>query len=151
MDVHKKYLSFDIPVKCTECGGDMIFKGVGEYACEKCGALAYDDYGKVRNYIEQHPGAMQSDVSLATGVSKAKIKQLLIEERIEVRPDSAVFLHCALCGAEIRSGMYCEACSKKIKQDEAHVAKVVKDRQRKMGYATDAGKDAQGRRRLERQ
>lgn len=147
----KEYLSLDIPVNCSECGGRMIYKGVGEYACELCGALAYDDYGKVRNYIEQHPGATQSDVSAATGVSKAKIRQLLIEERIEVTPDSPIFMHCALCGADIRSGMYCSACATKVKQDEIHVAKVVREKQRKMGYASDYGKDAKGRRRFERQ
>lgn len=151
MEEHRKHFAFDVPVTCEACGGNMIFKGVGEYACNQCGALAYDDYGKVRNYIEKHPGATQSDVSLATGVSKARIRQLLIEERIEVTPDSPIFLHCALCNADIRSGMYCPACAAKIKQDEAHVAKVVKDRQRKMGYATDAYNDANGRRRFERQ
>ncbi|MBQ7582010.1 MAG: flagellar protein [Lachnospiraceae bacterium] len=150
MQEGREYLSFDIPVTCEECGGRMIFKGVGEYACEQCGALAYDDYGKVRNYIEQHPGAMQSEVSAATGVSKAKIRQLLIEERIEVTPDSPIFLHCAICGADIRSGMYCPACAQKVKQDELHVAKVVREKQRKMGYASEANRDAKGRRRFER-
>ena len=147
----KEYLSLDIPVLCDECGGRMIFRGVGEYACENCGAIAYDDYGKVRNYIEKHPGATQSDVSEATGVSKAKIKQLLIEERIEVTPDSAVFMHCALCGADIRSGMYCAECAKKVKQGEDKVNKVVRDRQKKAGYATSDRTDAKGRRRFERQ
>ena len=43
---------YHIPRVCTECGGVMIFKGVGEYHCEECGAVDYDDYGKVRGYIE---------------------------------------------------------------------------------------------------
>ncbi len=151
MNENRGDFSMDKPTICEECGGGMVYRGVGEYACELCGALAYDDYGKVRNYIEQHPGATQSDVSAATGVSTARIRQLLIEERIEVTPNSPIFMHCALCGADIRSGKYCEACAQKVKQDELRVAKVVRDNQRKMGFASDVNKDAKGRRRFERQ
>ena len=42
------------PVLCEKCGGLMIFKGVGEYQCEDCKFVAYDDYGKTRLYIEKH-------------------------------------------------------------------------------------------------
>ena len=39
--------------KCQECGGTRIeYKGVGEYKCEDCGLLMYNDYGKVRLYLE---------------------------------------------------------------------------------------------------
>ena len=41
---------------CKKCGGIMVFKGVGEYHCEDCNAVDYDDYGKVRLYIEEHDG-----------------------------------------------------------------------------------------------
>ncbi|MBR6451675.1 MAG: flagellar protein [Lachnospiraceae bacterium] len=150
MDENREFLSFDIPTVCKECGGDMVYRGVGEYACEKCGALAYDDYGKVRNYIEQHPGATQANVSEGTGVSRAKIKQLLLEERIEVAPDSPIFMHCVLCGADIRSGRYCEACAAKVKHDEAKIAKKVRDYQKKAGFVNDAYADREGRRRFER-
>lgn len=51
--------TYNRPTYCAECGGVMVFKGVGEYQCEKCGYLDYDDYGKVRNYIEKHMGAMR--------------------------------------------------------------------------------------------
>lgn len=42
-----------VPQRCKLCFGRMIFKGVGEYQCEECGYLDYDDYGKVRNYVEK--------------------------------------------------------------------------------------------------
>lgn len=147
-----KKISFkEVPSECPECGGNMVYRGVGEYSCEKCGHLMYDDYGKVRNYIEQHPGATQSEVALATGVSQSRIKQLLIEERIEVAPGSTVFMHCALCNAEIRSGMYCEACAKKVKMGEDKVNKVVRQQLKKAGYLSSDPYDAKGRRRYERQ
>ena len=60
---------YNRPTICKECEGVMIFKGVGEYKCEKCGFLDYDDYGKVRNYLEKHVGATSAQVAEATGVS----------------------------------------------------------------------------------
>lgn len=38
--------TYNRPTYCEKCGGVMVFKGVGEYRCEKCGYLDYDDYGK---------------------------------------------------------------------------------------------------------
>lgn len=101
---------YHIPSVCQECGGVMIFKGVGEYQCEDCGSLAYDDYGKVRCYIEKHVGATAAQTEAATGVSQKTIRRLLKESRIQVAQGSRSFLHCELCGTEIRSGRYCFQC-----------------------------------------
>ncbi len=83
----------------------------------------FDDYGKVRNYLDEHRGATQHDVSLATGVPHNKIRQLIREERFEIAANSAVFMRCELCGADIRSGRYCEKCLKVIFEQEAAAAK----------------------------
>lgn len=77
-----------IPSKCSKCGNHMKYKGVGEYECEECGNLEYDDYGKVRNYLEVHVGATASDVEAATGVKREAISRLLSENRIDVKPFS---------------------------------------------------------------
>lgn len=142
---NKGFLGYDVPTVCVKCGGAMEYMGVGEYKCVKCGYLAYDDYGKVRNYIEAHPGATMDDVFRATGVAKNKIRQLLIEERIEVAPNSVVFLNCNLCGAQIRSGLYCKKCAAKIKKQE----ETVTHRSKSMsGYANSKGKLTEGERRF---
>ena len=31
---------YNIPTTCAQCGGVMVFKGVGEYQCEVCGEVA---------------------------------------------------------------------------------------------------------------
>ncbi|MDE6318136.1 MAG: hypothetical protein K2M22_00155, partial [Lachnospiraceae bacterium] len=84
----KKELSsiatYNRPTYCAECGGVMVFKGVGEYQCEACGFLDYDDYGKVRNYIEKHIGANAAEASKATGVSQKAIRDMLKEARLEI-------------------------------------------------------------------
>lgn len=101
---------YNRPVYCQECGGFMIFKGVGEYRCEDCGCLDYDDYGKVRNYLEKHAGATTAEVSDATGVTQKAIREMLKESRLEIAPGSNTFMKCEICGAVVRSGKYCDRC-----------------------------------------
>ena len=68
----KKMLEdYDCPVMCKECEGVMVYKGLGEYKCENCGAVEYDEYGKVRNYLDEHRGAVISGVRCAERASAA--------------------------------------------------------------------------------
>ena len=103
-------VSYNRPYICKECGGIMVFKGCGEYAFENCRAKDYDDYGKVRNYIEHNQGANAAEIELKTGVSQKAIRQMLKESRLEITADSVAFMRCEFCGTEIRSGRFCPAC-----------------------------------------
>lgn len=98
------------PTYCSQCGGIMIFRGVGEYRCEDCNSVEYDDYGKVRNYLEESPGANVAVIAEETGVSRKSINNMVKEERFEVAPDSKVFLTCEICGVNIRAGRVCKKC-----------------------------------------
>ncbi|MBO6147911.1 MAG: hypothetical protein J6O55_01070 [Lachnospiraceae bacterium] len=101
------------PWDCENCGyGDLVFIGLGEYKCPKCGHINLDDYGKVRDYLDENPGATVNATSMATGVSKMSITTMLRDERLEIREGSATFLKCRSCGAPINSGYYCHTCAK---------------------------------------
>lgn len=100
----------NIPIYCEKCNGVMVYKGVGEYKCEECGHIEYDDYGKVRNYVEKHPGVTSAQVSIETGVSQKAIRGMLKEERLEISANSSVFLKCEICGESIVSGRFCKKC-----------------------------------------
>ena len=76
--------------------------------------MAYDDYGKVRLYIEAHRGATAAQIESAIGVPQRTIRLMLKEGRLEITPDSRSFLHCEICGKEIRSGTYCPECEMKM-------------------------------------
>lgn len=104
--------TYNRPYVCEKCRGAMIFKGVGEYACEDCGAVEYDDYGIVRNYIEKHQKATMAYIAERTGVSQKSIRQMLKEGRLEIAPDSRAFIQCEMCGKDIRWGTLCEHCEK---------------------------------------
>lgn len=139
---------YHIPGVCKKCGGVMVFVGVGEYRCEKCGEAEYDDYGKVRRYLEIHKGATAAEVEMGTGVSQKTIRRLLKESRIEVAEHSKAFLHCELCGKEIRCGAYCQECEIKIHRslEEEQRAKLV---QSMKGYSLQQGGD-EGQKRFRR-
>ena len=126
----------------------MVFKGVGEYQCEDCGALEYDDYGTVRNYIEKHAKATMAFISEQTGVSQKSIRQMLKEGRLEIAPDSRAFLKCEVCGANIRSGALCEQCEKAYHRNREEMERAG----RKMsGYGMEHDrKDQKGEKRFTR-
>ncbi len=108
------------PHVCVRCGkGAPEYKGVGEYKCTECGFIMYDDFGKVRNYLEVHRGATSAEVSKATGVAPDTIRQFLKDERLEITAGSGVMMACEICRAPIRSGRYCEACARAIDQRKA--------------------------------
>lgn len=135
---------YHVPRICTECGGVMVFKGVGEYHCEDCGSVAYDDYGKVRLYLEQNPGANAVAVELDTGVSQKTIRLMLKESRLQVAEGSPSFLRCEICGKTIRSGRMCGEC-------EIQYHRNAEEKQRRInnlhGYGIDRGKGDSGHRR----
>ncbi len=103
---------YNPPEKCEKCERPMIYKGIGEYACSYCGHKMYDDYGIVRNYLEVNPGSTISMVSAATGVAEREIKNMLREEKLQIREDSRSFIECESCGKPILSGRYCDSCAK---------------------------------------
>ena len=98
-----KQLSIDLsePTKCEKAGIHIKYNGIGEYECEECRFKMYDDYGKVRNYLEQHPGATATEVSEMVGVTNQKIRRLLKDDKIQIAPGSATFIYCEKCGTGI--------------------------------------------------
>ena len=88
----------------------MVYKGRGEYQCEECGQMDYDDYGKVRNYLEHHRGANVAEISDATGVTHKSIRDMIKENRFEVIENRGGYLRCEMCGANINSGRLCPDC-----------------------------------------
>lgn len=127
---------YNSPIVCEKCGCRRIqYKGVGEYKCEECGFLMYDDYGKVRNYIERNPGATSTEVSAAVGVSKEKIRRLLRDDKIQIAPGSVSFLKCEKCGVDIRSGRYCSSCEREVNSATADARAALRSSNISGGFA----------------
>ncbi len=137
------------PTVCTVCGGNMIFKGVGEYQCEKCGSLDYDDYGKVRNYIETHPGTTAAQASEATGVKQKTIRTMLKDDRLEVAANSKVYITCEICGASIRFGRLCAQCEAARAKSES--MRNTRRNHHIEGYSTEVPRGEDGAKRFRRE
>lgn len=135
MDFKDSALVYNTPTTCSKCGGALYFAGVGEYKCEKCRNVEYDDYGKVRCYIEQHHGANAAEIEAAVGVKQKAIRQMIKDSKLEVAANSKSFLRCELCGTNIRSGRYCSTCET-IKQRSEETANKKKNKAQGFGVST---------------
>lgn len=147
MDGFEIFDAYHAPKVCTKCGGVMVFEGVGEYRCEDCGVVAYDDYGKVRKFLEENPGANAVEVEQGTGVTQRTIRQMLRDSRLQVADSSQAFLHCELCGAVIRSGRFCTKCETRAHRNMEERQRMVKNMQ---GYGMSKEGES-GQRRFERE
>lgn len=99
--------------RCAKCGGRLLYKYSGIYECEGCHAEAYDDFGRVKKYIEDHGPAPANEISKNTGVGLSTINQFLRAGRVEIPEGSGYYINCAICGAPIRYGKYCMECAVK--------------------------------------
>ena len=111
IDKRKNIVFDDTPRKCDKCGGRYIFQGAGKYICEDCGNVVYDDFGKLKAYIDEHGPSPGIVISEATGVSINKINKLLRQGRIEIPDGSGQYIPCERCGEPIRYGRFCPACA----------------------------------------
>ena len=143
--------TYNRPTYCAECGAVMVFKGLGEYQCEKCGARDYDYYGKVRNYVEMHMGANAAQTAKATGVAQKSIRDMLKEGKLEIAQNSAIFLKCEICGATIRSGKYCPKCEMNYHHDLEEMARKARHHGDTFGYSTERRKGEDGSKRFTRE
>lgn len=101
---------FHRPTFCSGCRGVLVYRGLGEYQCEDCGAFEYDDYGKVRNYLDRHRGANVAEISDATGVTHKSIRDMIKDNRFEVINNAGGYIRCEMCGVNINSGRLCSKC-----------------------------------------
>lgn len=102
------------PVYCEDCGGKMFYQDAGMYQCEECGNIALDDFGKIKEYLDEHNGATAKEISIETGVELKIIGMFLKDGRLQIPNGSKMFIKCERCGCSLRNGRYCEDCTKEL-------------------------------------
>lgn len=70
------------PTRC-ECGGKLEMVRQGSYQCEECGKITYDDFGKIKKYLDEKGPSPALEIAQATGVPVTRITELIREGRIE--------------------------------------------------------------------
>lgn len=116
-DADIKMILEDRPVACSKCGGPLYYKGSGRYICSSCENTEYDDFGKVKLYLDEHGVSTAGVISEATGVSMKKLNIMLREGRVEIPDGSKYYIKCENCGCEIRYGHYCPDCVRRTASD----------------------------------
>lgn len=94
---------------CRSCG--RIFNYItGPIMCQVCKEKMEKKFQEVKEYIRENPGVGIPEVSEACDVDSAQIRQWLRDDRLELTENSPIRLTCESCGAQIRSGKYCDKC-----------------------------------------
>ncbi len=96
---------------CKMCG--RIFQYNNIPYCHSCVLKREEMFVTVREYIWENPDANVPEVSEETGIDEKIILEFLREGRLELKKES-IGLPCERCGAPIRTGRYCEKCTREL-------------------------------------
>ena len=134
MDEREKR-KINAPWFCNVCGGEMKPLYGGIYECKDCKKQEYDDFGKVRAYIEEHGRQPAIILAQETGVELSTIEMFLRTGRLEIPEGSDIYIGCERCGCDIRYGRYCSDCMKVLTGDvkKAIFNEVVGEKPKKPG------------------
>ncbi|MBE5911481.1 hypothetical protein [Pseudobutyrivibrio sp.] len=98
------------PTRCSKCKGRIRYIGGGYYECYDCGNKEIDDFGRVKDYIDENGPAPAIIISENTGVPVDIVNGMLREGRLEIPEGSVVYIQCETCGCSIRYGRFCPDC-----------------------------------------
>ncbi|MEN6348143.1 MAG: TIGR03826 family flagellar region protein [Syntrophomonas sp.] len=102
-------------INCPECG--RLFAADGsKRVCSKCLEKEDSEYGTVRKYIRDHPGASVFEVSEATGIEEQKILQFLKDGRLQ-SSGYVEIAYCERCGKKISAGRLCDNCRAQVNHE----------------------------------
>lgn len=102
------------PIFCKKCGGKLYYQDSGYYQCEDCSAGEYDDFGKIKIYLEEHGPTPELWISRDTGVAVEIIELFLKNGRLEIPEGSKFYIKCERCGCALRFGRFCYGCTKEL-------------------------------------
>ena len=101
---------------CPECG--KLFVYVHRNLCPDCLKKDEEDFGKVREYINNNPRATIEEVAENTEVSVKQILEYLKEGRLILQSNNVnITLNCEMCREPILTGRLCSKCSDKLKRN----------------------------------
>lgn len=100
---------------CSRCG--QIYAYDGFKVCLKCRRKDEEDFKKVKEYLDEYPGATISEVTEETEVDSKKIIEFLRQGRLEIEDETNVLLPCERCGASIKTGRFCEKCTVEMERE----------------------------------
>ena len=64
-----------IPMQCEYCGEPLPQGEMGVYKCVRCGREHFDEFKKIRNFLEENGPASALEISRGTGVAMPTIRE----------------------------------------------------------------------------
>lgn len=111
-------------INCKKCG--KIFNYDGYKVCLSCRKLEEEDFQKVKTYLYKNSGASMQQVAEETEVPVKKIIEYLRQGKLETKDNENFVLGCEKCGEPIKSGHYCEKCTKEVHDNLSGAVKSLK-------------------------
>lgn len=99
---------------CKSCGSTMKYVFGEMFECPTCGRKEATDFGKVKEYLDEHGPTSAAIISDQTGVELGVIETLLKQGRVEIPDGSGIYIKCERCGTDIRYGRYCPDCIRQL-------------------------------------
>ena len=101
---------------CARCKKLFQYVG-GPPICQACKEKEEETFKIIKEYIYEHKEANMVQISNDTGVSTKLIEKFIRDGRLILTEDSPIFLRCEKCGAEIKTGRFCAACSRTLSNE----------------------------------
>lgn len=104
---------------CSYC--QKVYVDYGDGCCPVCKEKQEVERQKVRDFLDENPGADMMAIAKATGLSAKVITRMTKEGFLGKR--RAAFSHpCKGCGKPIDEGLYCKACIASFAKKRADLA-----------------------------
>lgn len=100
---------------CTRCGKIYAYDGFN--ICLNCRKDDEEDFKKIKEFLDENPGANISELSDGTGVDSKKIMEFLRQGRLEIKDEHNILLTCERCGSSIKTGRFCEKCTLEMQRE----------------------------------
>lgn len=100
---------------CTRCGKIYAYDGFN--ICLNCRKDDEEDFKKIKEFLDENPGANISELSDGTGVDSKKIMEFLRQGRLEIKDEHNILLTCERCGNSIKTGRFCEKCTLEMQRE----------------------------------
>lgn len=114
---------------CKRCG--KLYNYIqGQRICPACQKEMDEKFKEVKKFIYEHPRVGIHELAETCEVSIAQINRWIREERLSFTDDSPITINCETCGAQIRTGRYCNSCKNHLTNQMAHAAGMNKEKPR---------------------
>ncbi|NSW90057.1 MAG: MerR family transcriptional regulator [Firmicutes bacterium] len=124
---------------CKRCG--KLFNYIGGIPiCPACKDEEEADFQKIKKYLYENPGASISQVASDLNMGIDKIKKFLREGRLEIIGDDGIpILRCEKCGEPIKTGRFCDECSRSMSTEFSMAANKMKGKKSFQGERPSVG------------